>query len=83
MKDIHTPRQIIQRIGRRPICKLLSVTEAATRKWYANGIPPMHWSKLVDEHGDWLSFETLVRANKVIRLPARRKNYKKMQKQKP
>lgn len=73
MKDIWTPRQIVQRIGRQAICELLTVGKDAPRKWYAQGIPARHWETLVDTHGDWLTFDLLARANKVARLPVKKR----------
>lgn len=71
--DIWTTRQIIQRIGRKPMCDLLGVSKEAPRKWYARGIPALHWETLVDEYGDWLTFDLLARANKVARLPPQKR----------
>jgi len=71
--DIATPRQIIQRIGRNALCKLLDVSVEAPRKWYAKGIPTKHWPRLVKTHGEWLSYQLLERANDVARRPLRRR----------
>lgn len=73
MKDIWTPRQIVQRIGRQAICAQLRVSREAPRKWYAKGIPARHWETLVDAHGDWLSYDLLANANKVARIPVKRR----------
>lgn len=74
MRAMWTTRQIVQKIGRPAICKLLRVGKDAPRKWYSKGIPGRHWERLIDTHGDWLTYDQLAHANKIARLPPRRRN---------
>lgn len=58
LTDRFTVRQIVHRIGRKKICKILTVGEASPRKWYDTGIPARHWSRLV-KAVDWITYEIL------------------------
>lgn len=73
MRIVFTPRQIVQRIGKSAICKLLKVGSEAPRKWYSAGIPTRHWPVLVKHHGDWLSYEILEKATEIAQLPIRKR----------
>jgi hypothetical protein len=53
-----TVRQIVRRIGPLKLCKMLGIGKWAPLKWYENGIPGRHWSKLV-KNIDWLTYEIL------------------------
>jgi hypothetical protein len=63
---MYTPRQIVQRAGRKDLCDLLKVSSEAPRKWYATGIPPKHWSTLVIRY-EWLTYDILARATQIAR----------------
>jgi len=68
-----TVRQIVQKIGRKRICRLTKRTEEAPRKWYSIGIPEPLWPILIKAEPQWLDAETLFMANQAAR-KFRRKN---------
>jgi hypothetical protein len=68
-----TARQIVQKVGRTNICRLLGVKPDATRKWYAAGIPGRHWMKLV-KNVDWLTYTLLEEAAEAARRRALQKD---------
>lgn len=59
-----TVRQIVHKCGQLAIAKHLGIGRDAIRKWYANGIPGMHWTAL-KRRWPWITYETLERANDI------------------
>lgn len=74
-EDYFTVRQIVQKIGTRPLCKLLNISIHAPRKWYETGVPGKHWRKLV-KNVDWVTYQILEDATAIAERPRPQKKTK-------
>lgn len=66
-----TVRQIVTKCGQIALARHLNVSRAALRKWYANGIPGRHWTKM-KRKWPWITYELLESANDIAAKKFRR-----------
>ena len=59
-----TVRQIVRKCEQIALAKHLGISRAALRKWYANGIPGRHWTRM-KRRWPWITYEILEAANDI------------------